>query len=176
MTERLLRACVMMSASRPASWSMPMADTRTGRGGRISTPGGVIFRRTFVRCSLRYFSFSGRESVEEKICKNLRYNLEQLKISGEREDYMRIVDSLLVGPEIIRNVVRPDRHLDKVLWGEVHLYGRFLAALLRQPTNYWAVFLDIIRRGRSRRDSQDYFISHFICRASSDGSWMGTII
>ena len=59
-----------------------------------------------ITTTLDYFSFSRRESVEERICKNIRYNLEQHKISGEREAYMRIVDSLLLGPEIIRKVYR----------------------------------------------------------------------
>ena len=54
------------------------------------------------RKHFRYFSFNGRESAEEKICKNLRYNLEQMKVAGERDDYMRIVDSIIVGPEILR--------------------------------------------------------------------------
>ena len=63
------------------------------RGGR--------WRQLRISCR-RYFSFSGRESVEEKICKNLRYNLEQMKIAGEKEMFMKIVDSIIVGPEIIR--------------------------------------------------------------------------
>ena len=42
--------------------------------------------------------------MEERICKNLRYNLEQMKIAGEKETYMKIVDSIIVGPEIIRKI------------------------------------------------------------------------
>ena len=40
--------------------------------------------------------------VETGICKNLRYSLEQLKISGEKETYMKLVDSILIGPETVR--------------------------------------------------------------------------
>ena len=85
-----------------------MADTGTGQVGSFSTQGRCNRSKTVFTSfnpRSRYFSSSGRrESVEEKICHNLRYNLDQLKISGEREAYMKIVDSLLVGPEIVRKV------------------------------------------------------------------------
>ena len=112
-----------------------MVDTGTGQGVRINIQGGKkINDSSLPPCNhfSRHFSFSGRESVEEKICKNLRYNLDQLKISGEREAYMRIVDSLLVGPEIIRkvNIVnRVNRNRDKVLWGKVHLTQGFFGTI-----------------------------------------------
>ena len=40
--------------------------------------------------------------VESGICRNLRYSLEQLKISGEKEAYMKLVDSVVVGPETVK--------------------------------------------------------------------------
>ena len=40
--------------------------------------------------------------VESGICKNLRYSLEQLKIGGDKETYMNLVDSVLVGPESVK--------------------------------------------------------------------------
>ena len=40
--------------------------------------------------------------VESGICKNLRYSLDQLKIAGEKETYMKLVDSVLVGPETVK--------------------------------------------------------------------------
>ena len=40
--------------------------------------------------------------VESFICRNLRYSLEQLKISGEKEAYMKLVDSVVVGPETVK--------------------------------------------------------------------------
>ena len=43
--------------------------------------------------------------MEERICRNLKYSLEQMKIAGEKDNYMKILDSLIVGPEIVRNVL-----------------------------------------------------------------------
>ena len=40
--------------------------------------------------------------VESGICRNLRYSLDQLKIAGEKETYMKLVDSVLVGPETVK--------------------------------------------------------------------------
>ena len=40
--------------------------------------------------------------VESGICRNLRYSLDQLKITGEKETYMKLVDSVLVGPETVK--------------------------------------------------------------------------
>ena len=38
------------------------------------------------------------------MCRNLKYSLEQMKIAGEKDNYMKIIDSVIVGPEIVRNV------------------------------------------------------------------------
>ena len=91
------------------------------QGGRFKDKGPYQYSRkvemilekcVYIENIFRYFSFNGRESAEEKICKNLRYNLEQMKIAGEREDYMRIVDSIIVGPEILR-LVQPNKNFDE---------------------------------------------------------------
>ena len=42
--------------------------------------------------------------MEERMCRNLKYSLEQMKIAGEKDNYMKIIDSVIVGPEIVRNV------------------------------------------------------------------------
>ena len=54
--------------------------------------------------SSRYFAFNGRDTVEERICRNLKYSLEQMKIAGEKDSYLKIIDSVIVGPELVRNV------------------------------------------------------------------------
>ena len=40
--------------------------------------------------------------VESGIFKNLRYSLDQLKIAGEKVTYMKLVYSVLVGPETVK--------------------------------------------------------------------------
>ena len=66
----------------------------------------MFFTTYFNPCSRYFPPYGQHKSVEEKICHNLRFNLDKLKISGERETYMKIVDNLLVGPEIIRKVLQ----------------------------------------------------------------------
>ena len=39
---------------------------------------------------------------QNKICSNLRYNLEQLRLSSDRKTYTKIVDSVVVGPANIK--------------------------------------------------------------------------
>ena len=38
------------------------------------------------------------------MCRNLKYSLEQMKIAGEKDNYIKIIDSVIVGPELVRNV------------------------------------------------------------------------
>ena len=45
--------------------------------------------------------------MEERICRNLKYNLEQMKIADDKEGYLKIIDSIIIGPDIVRNV-KPD--------------------------------------------------------------------
>ena len=40
--------------------------------------------------------------VEQRIVSNLRYSLEQLKLSSDAEEYRRLVDSVVVGPALVR--------------------------------------------------------------------------
>ena len=39
---------------------------------------------------------------QSKICSNLRYSLEQLKLTSDKETYSRIVDSVVVGPANVK--------------------------------------------------------------------------
>ena len=40
--------------------------------------------------------------MEQRIVSNLRYSLEQLKLSSAAEEYRRLVDSVVVGPALVR--------------------------------------------------------------------------
>lgn len=39
---------------------------------------------------------------QARMCDNLKYNLHQLKMRGQRDAYMSIVDAVVVGPEVVR--------------------------------------------------------------------------
>ena len=41
-------------------------------------------------------------ATQSKVCRNLRYSLEQLKLSSDKETYTKIVDSVVVGPEHVK--------------------------------------------------------------------------
>ena len=41
--------------------------------------------------------------MEEKICRNLKYSLEQMKMSGDKDCYMKIIDSIVIGPDLVRD-------------------------------------------------------------------------
>ena len=43
-----------------------------------------------------------RIHLASKICSNLRYSLEQLKLTSDKETYSRIVDSVVVGPANVK--------------------------------------------------------------------------
>ena len=43
-----------------------------------------------------------------RICENLKYGLHQMKIRGQREAYLAVVDSVIVGPEVVRTAEAED--------------------------------------------------------------------
>ena len=45
----------------------------------------------------------GSQHSQTAICRNLAYNLEQLKLSTDNDAYMSIVDSVVIGPDTLEN-------------------------------------------------------------------------
>ena len=45
----------------------------------------------------------GSQHSQTAICRNLAYNLEQLKLSTDNDAYMSIVDSVVIGPDTLKN-------------------------------------------------------------------------
>ena len=57
--------------------------------------------------------------TQSKICTNLRYSLEQLKLSSDKETYSKIVDSVVVGPA---NVKAAD--IEKILGVNIEIFNK----------------------------------------------------
>ena len=72
-----------------------------------------------------YFSFplqmSSTRNIhsQSKICNNLRYSLEQLKLSSDKETYTKMVDSLVVG---LANIKVAD--IETILWINSDIFNK----------------------------------------------------
>ena len=65
--------------------------------------------------------------AEDRICRNLRFSLEQMKIAGNKEDFLNLVENILVGPEYIkRSEMEELLGVNTDIYSEIYLKRRAL--------------------------------------------------